>query len=101
MKTRSRGDLEQIHKASSRHRERLERSTTCGCFYCLATYDPAEIKDWIDGPKSGEELNQGVTALCARCGIDSVLPDDIPGAALTPELLKAMHAYWFERTTRL
>jgi hypothetical protein len=101
MKSWSRADLEQIHKASSRHRERIERSTICGCFYCLAAYPPGEIKDWVDGARDGEDLDKGVTALCPRCGIDSVLPDDVSGAPITPELLEAMHAYWFERTVRL
>jgi hypothetical protein len=96
----SRADLEQIHKASSRHRGRVERSTICGCFYCLATYAPAEIKDWVDGPGSGEDLDVGVTALCARCGIDAVLPDNVPGAPITQGLLEAMHAYWFDRTVQ-
>jgi hypothetical protein len=93
-------DLEQIHKASSRHRDRIERSALCGCFHCLATFPPADIGDWIDGLDGGEDLDNGVTALCARCGIDSVLPDDIPGAPITGDLLEAMHAYWFERTSR-
>ena len=97
----TRADLEQIHKASIRHRERIERSTLCGCFHCLATFPPAEITDWVDGPEGDDDLQQGVTALCARCGIDSVLPGDIPGAPISKELLEAMRAYWFERTVRL
>jgi hypothetical protein len=38
--------------------------------------------------------------LCPRCGIDSLLPDDVPGAALSPDLLEAMRQYWFERSIR-
>jgi len=94
-------DLEQIHKASSRHRDRIERSALCGCFYCLATFPPTEIGDWVDGPDGDKDLDKGVTALCARCGIDSVLPDDIPGAPVTRDLLQAMRTYFFERTVRL
>jgi hypothetical protein len=96
----SRGDLEQIHKASSRHRNRIEKSVLCGCFYCLATFPPAEVMDWIDGPNSGEDLDVGITALCPRCGIDSVLPDDVPKAPITADMLRAMHTYWFERTAK-
>jgi hypothetical protein len=97
----SRADLEQIHRACTRHRERVTHSALCGCFYCLAVFPPAEITDWVDGPEGDDDLQQGVTALCARCGIDAVLPDDIPGAPITGELLEAMHAHWFERTVRL
>ena len=101
MRQWSQADLEQIHKASSHHRERVEHSILCGCFYCLASFPPSEIQEWVDGPAGGEDSDRGVTALCARCGIDSVLPDDIPDAPITSELLKAMHAYWFDRTVRL
>jgi hypothetical protein len=47
----------------------------------------AAIEEWID---------EGTTALCPRCGVDSVLPDNVPRAPLTVELLQEMHAYWFE-----
>ena len=81
------------HRA--RHRERIERSVVCGCFYCLAIYAPVEVTEWVDGPSEEDELDTGVTALCARCGIDAVLPDDVPGAPMSPELLSVMHQYFF------
>jgi hypothetical protein len=52
------------HTHAARHRNEIERSEQCGCFYCLETFVPGEIQDWTD---------DGATAMCPRCGIDSVL----------------------------
>ena len=53
-----------------------------GCFYCLAIFPASEITKWIDMTE---------TAICPRCGVDSVLP----GGRGTPEVLREMHEYWF------
>jgi hypothetical protein len=64
------------------HKERVLASAKVGCFYCVSTYPPTEIKEWTpDG-----------CALCPYCGIDSVLPDS-PG--LTREFLLEMEKHWF------
>lgn len=94
----NRADLEGIHKYSTRNRERVEQSAQCGCFYCLATFPPVEIRNWVDLPEGGD---REVTALCPRCGIDAVLPDSVPGAPLTPGLLDAMRQYWFAKSAEL
>jgi hypothetical protein len=36
------------HKHSSRHRTEVLASERCGCFYCLAIFDPSDIPDWVD-----------------------------------------------------
>jgi len=57
----------------------------------LEIYSPREILDWVDDDKC---------ALCAKCGIDSVI-----GSAskypITKEFLSEMKQYWFERTIPL
>ena len=73
------------HALCTNNRDALEKVSQCGCFYCERIYDPKEIKDWTDG---------GKTAMCARCGIDSVIPDTAE-YPLTPEFLRKMHDYWF------
>jgi len=50
-----RADLEGIHAHSSRHRDRIERSSVCGCFYCLAMFAPNEITDWVDAAEGEAE----------------------------------------------
>lgn len=72
------------HRRSSRHRAELERSESCGCFHCLAEYVPAEITRWID---------DGTTALCPRCGIDSVLGD--AELVIDRAFLEGMRVRWF------
>jgi len=68
-----------------RIREELSDSDYCGCFYCLDIYSPEEVKSWCD---------KGVTALCPKCGIDSVL-GSASGFLVTKDLLEKMQKHWF------
>lgn len=91
----TRADQESLHRCSSRHRELLAAASRAGCFYCGAVFAPSEITDWVDGRQAEPgSLDHGVTALCPRCGIDSVLPD-IGTIAITPHLLAEMREFWF------
>jgi hypothetical protein len=76
------------HKHCSHHRDEIERSERCGCFYCLESFLPGEINEWTD---------DNTTAMCPRCGIDAVI-GSASGFALSNEFLQRMHEYWFERT---
>jgi len=90
-------DLESLHKYSGHNRELLADSDRAGCFYCGATFDPTEIMDWVDGRQlETGSTEDGVTALCPRCGIDAVLPSAAP-IPLDEEVLAAMHHHWFEK----
>ena len=51
-------------KHASNHRAELDQSAHCGCFSCFRRFVTADIRAWID-------KNQ--TALCPRCGIDTVI----------------------------
>ncbi len=73
------------HRASSEHRSVIEASELCGCFYCLATFLPAEIVRWIYDD----------TALCPRRTIDSVI-GSASGYPITEALLRQMRVHWFE-----
>jgi hypothetical protein len=77
--------LHEAHQHSSQHRSEVMRSDWCGCFYCLAIFRPAEIEQWVDHDD---------TALCPKCGIDSVL-GSASGCPITQEFLKEMQAVWF------
>jgi len=66
----------------------VKRSKTArfaGAFYCLEVFPPSEIEDWTD---------DGDTALCPKCGIDSVL-GSISGYPIERQFLKKMHDQWF------
>ncbi len=80
-------ELEEAHRHSSRHREEIEASRTCGCFYCLEVFRPEEIRRWV--PDEG-------TALCPRCGdlIDAVI-GSASGFPITQRFLARMHLHYF------
>jgi hypothetical protein len=96
-------DLDLAHKHSTRHRVEIESSAVFGCFYCLATYPPVAIRSWTDWPDDtpdGLEGAYGQTALCPKCGIDSVL-GSASGLSITPEFLRRMHVRWFKTFAEL
>ena len=73
----------------------------CGCFYCRETFPPSEIVYWVyDNPDVEGISSEGTTALCPRCGIDSVIGSR-SGYPITTEFLEAMNGHWFQRTVRL
>jgi hypothetical protein len=78
-------ELQKAHQASSQHRAQIDKSDVCGCFYCLKTFAPADIREWWDN---------GQTAVCPHCGIDSVL-GSASGVPLSAEFLAQMQKYWF------
>ncbi|MCB9883832.1 MAG: hypothetical protein H6834_18745 [Planctomycetes bacterium] len=85
-------DLDAAHRHSSNHRGEIEASETCGCFYCIATFTPDQIDEWIDGLR---HEGDGQTALCPKCGIDSVIgsTSGLPGSDTA--FLERMHRRWF------
>jgi hypothetical protein len=76
-------DLLAGHEASDHHRDVIEVVDVVTCFYCGHIGHPQDITEWVDG---------GQTALCPKCGIDSVLPGTYPS-----EFIVRMTAYWFGR----
>jgi hypothetical protein len=77
--------IREAHTHCSKHRVELLKSESCGCFYCGKMFRASEITDWVDG---------GQTALCPKCGIDSVI-GSAAGLAITKEFLDEMHERWF------
>jgi hypothetical protein len=94
-------DIIAAHRDSSNHRESVLSSDVCGCFYCLSIYPPSEIRDWVDAKKDETNINEtGQTALCPRCGIDSVLGSE-SGYPINRKFLQKMNDYWFQRTVTI
>lgn len=73
--------LSRLQELSFDNREALGKSALFGCFFCISTDASPRIKKWTDN---------GVTALCPRCGIDAVLP-----GVTDTKLLAAMCERWF------
>jgi hypothetical protein len=73
------------HKRSMHNRGELARSRECGCFYFGSVFAPSMVSECIDNDD---------TALCPRCGIDSVIGDK-SGFPITVEFLNSMRDRWF------
>jgi hypothetical protein len=82
-------DYVRAHKHSIWHREQLAQSDRCGCFYCLSIFGPDEIEEWVD-----EQDGAGTTALCPKCGIDSVI-GSASGFPIETAFLRSMRGHWF------
>jgi len=77
------------HKFSSNHKAEILRDKLCGCFHCLAIFSPSEIEQWV--------LDISGTAICPRCGIDSVIGES-SGYPITEGFLQRMNVYWFNNS---
>lgn len=82
--------VDKAHPHRTNNLAALCRSAVSGCFYCLAIYPPSEITEWID---------HGNSALCPKCGIDSVLAAD-SGYPITTAFVTKMYARWFATVHR-
>lgn len=67
------------------HRAEIEASSLCGCFCCLHIFDPSKIREWIDN---------GQTAICPACPVDSVI-GSASGYPITREFLDQMQKRYF------
>lgn len=77
--------LEETSIYSRNHKDLLKQSTESGCYYCCNFFPSSDVKEWCD---------DGETALCPKCGVDSVIPS--VENELTLSTLKAMSKYWFD-----
>lgn len=60
--------FEEIFKHTTNNDIEILNSEKCSCLFCRHTYDARKIQDWIND-------EQGVTAICPECGMDSVVGD--------------------------
>ena len=94
-------DLLAAHRHTVKNRAEVEASTTCGCFYCMQIFPPTEIVAFagleVTDLADLAALN-AETALCPRCGSESVIGDK-SGYPINTAFLDRMHEAWFERTT--
>jgi len=77
--------IKATHKKCSNNIELLKSSKNAGCFYCQKVFPSSEVKEFVD---------EGKTALCPYCGIDSLIPEAME-YELTKEFLEEMNRYWF------
>lgn len=92
-------DLLQAHRHSIDNRSSVEASTVCGCFYCMHIFRPEDITAWVglDLSRFNDPNANADTAVCPRCGSESVIGNR-SGYEITAHFLSQMHEAWFERT---
>jgi len=74
------------HPHCNNNRSELAASEIASCFYCCEIFDPKEVKDWVD---------RNDTALCPKCGIDSVIGAASGFPVGNPKFLEQMREKWF------
>ena len=80
--------LERAHRFSFGNRTLVMQSTACICFYCLGTFDPSNIIEWIDDKDAD-------TAMCPLCGIDAVIPSKSELPINDPQFIQQMRTRYF------
>lgn len=76
--------LKRLHAYASHNKEMIEKSDKCYCFYCKGVFEKGEIETY---------LTEEATALCPKCGNDSVIPDS--AEKIDDRIIAEMHDYWF------
>lgn len=77
--------IEKLHSYSSHNKDLISKASKCYCFYCKHAFDSNEINNYID---------DGQTALCPNCDIDSIIPDSID-EKINESIIDEMNKYWF------
>jgi len=93
-------DLLAAYRHASVHRAEIEQSTRCGCFHCQQIFAPEDIIAWTGLDASaleGDAASGEATALCPRCGSESVI-GDASGYRIEPQFLARMHEAWHQKT---
>jgi hypothetical protein len=78
-------DIKLASEYSINNREQIKASEKAGCYCCLSIFSPKDINKYYDN---------GMTALCPKCGIDSVIGSK-SGYPINLEILQKMHHCWF------
>ena len=83
--------LKAAHKRSLYNHEEIKRSGKVGCFHCIGIFDAADIDEWTDN---------GRTALCPRCWMDSII-GDASGFKIKRSFLEDIYIAYFTPTRKL
>jgi len=83
----SRITLDAAHRHAANHRADLERSDVCACIFCEKTFTVSDVDEWVK--------DEGGTALCPYCGVDSVIGSASGFPIADANFTRAMHDRWF------
>jgi hypothetical protein len=77
--------LRDIAIHAMKNRKSIMDSAVCGCFSCKTIFSNNDIVEWTDW---------GETAICPKCGVDTVLPQSA-GVTLDTEHLSEIAKFLF------
>lgn len=78
--------LKMLHRQSIGNKARLSDAKDCGCFFCFSHFPASAAEYWDD--------EGGETAVCPKCGIDSVI-GEYDDERIPDDLLRAMKKRFF------
>lgn len=80
-------ELDTAHKKAFQNEPLVQIAKDCACFCCLEHFPPSAIYGWVD-----DKLHR--TAMCPKCGIDSVLTEETLDR-VPDDFLKALQKVYF------
>lgn len=75
-----------VHDCATRNKEQIAQSSQCGCYACAAIFPSTDVTEYTD---------EGQTAICPKCGTDSIV-GDASGFEITKPFLRKMRRKWFD-----
>lgn len=78
--------LIKLHKYAIHNRKGIEKTDTCGCFHCKNIFYSGNITEWTD---------DGKTAICPYCGVDSIIYNK-KDYIITSNDLEDLNRYYFK-----
>jgi hypothetical protein len=78
-------NIDEASKYSICNMAALKNATLAGCYRCISIFPTSEIQETTD---------DGRTAMCPKCGVDSVLADS-PSFPINMENLTKLNKRWF------
>ena len=77
--------LSTLHTYTLKNKSLIEKSKICYCYHCKNKILVEDIVDYLD---------EGETAVCPKCNVDSLIPDCID-EEITDKVIDDMNRYWF------
>jgi len=84
-------DYERFREHSINNKNELSKGELAACYYCCAVLRASEIDEWCDGECDGDG-----TAICNKCGVDTVIGEASGLPIKDIDFLKGMHYWGFE-----
>ncbi len=85
-------DIQLAHRLDENYATKIRKSDMCGCYYCLHTFKPDQIKEWLFSARDDDTKLE--FCMCPYCEIDAVL-GDASGYPISEKFLREMNKYWF------